>query len=72
MDEPARYSQALLHMLINIATHQLTITQDIRTVLQELRDANTRQASFNEEQVAINERLEQMLRGMLPPSPNGH
>ena len=57
--------QSLLHMLITIATHQLTITQDIRTVLQELRD-------FNKEQVAINERLEKLLQGLLPPSPNGH
>lgn len=65
MDFPAPDPQALLHMLINIATHQLTITQDIRTVLQELRD-------FNKEQVAINERLEKLLQGLLPPSPNGH
>jgi uncharacterized protein HemX len=72
MDVPAPDPQALLHMLINIATHQLTITHDIRTVLQELRDANTRQASFNQEQVAINERLEKLLQGLLPPSPNGH
>lgn len=72
MDVPAPDPHALLHMLINIATHQLTITQDIRTVLQELRDANTRQASFNDEQVAINQRLEKLLQGLLPPSPNGH
>ena len=72
MDVPAPDPQALLHLLINIATHQLTITQDIRTVLQELRDANTRQASFNQEQVTINERLEKLLQGLLPPSPNGH
>lgn len=72
MDVPAPDPQALLHMLINIATHQLTITHDIRAVLQELRDANTRQASFNEEQVAINARLEKLLQGLLPPSPNGH
>lgn len=57
--------QDLLHVLITIATHQLTITQDIRTVLQELRD-------FNKTQVAINERLEKLLQGLLPPSPNGH
>ena len=72
MDVPAPDPQALIHLLITIATHQLTITQDIRTVLHELRDANTRQASFNEEQVAINQRLEKMLQGLLPPSPNGH
>jgi hypothetical protein len=63
MDAPD--PQDLLHVLITIATHQLTITQDIRTVLQELRD-------FNKTQVAINERLEKMLQGLLPPSPNGH
>jgi hypothetical protein len=63
MDAPD--PQDLLHVLINIATHQLTITQDIRTVLQELRD-------FNKTQVAINERLEKMLQGLLPPSSNGH
>ena len=57
-DIPAPDPQDLVHLLINIATHQLALTQDIRTVLQEQR--------------AINERLEQMLRGMLPPSPNGH
>lgn len=58
MDVPAPDPQDLIHLLINIATHQLIIVQDIRTVLQEQR--------------AINERLEQMLRGLLPPSPNGH
>lgn len=58
MDVPAPDPQDLIHLLINIATHQLVIVQDIRTVLQEQR--------------AINERLEQMLRGLLPPSPNGH
>lgn len=63
MDAPD--PQALLHVLIHIATHQLTITQDVRTVLQELRD-------FNKTQVAINERLEKLLQGLLPPSPNGH
>jgi uncharacterized protein HemX len=72
MDIPAPDPQDLIHLLINIATHQLTITQDIRTVLHELRDANVRQASFNEEQVAINTRLEKLLQGLLPPSPNGH
>lgn len=72
MDVPAPDPQDLIHLLINIATHQLTITQDIRVVLQELRDANVRQASFNEEQVAINTRLEKLLQGLLPPSPNGH
>lgn len=72
MDIPAPDPQDLIHLLINIATHQLTITQDIRTVLHELRDANVRQASFNEEQVAINARLEKLLQGLLPPSPNGH
>lgn len=51
-------SDTLIRMLVNIATHQLAITQDIRTVLQEQR--------------VINERLEQLLRGLLPPSPNGH
>lgn len=51
-------SDTLIRLLVTIATHQLAITADIRTVLQEQR--------------AINERLEQMLRGMLPPSPNGH
>ena len=72
MDVPAPDPQDLIHLLINIATHQLTITQDIRAVLHELRAANVRQASFNEEQVAINARLEQLLQGLLPPSPNGH
>jgi hypothetical protein len=72
MDVPAPDPQDVIHLLINIATHQLTITQDIRVVLQELRDANVRQASFNEEQVAINTRLEKLLQGLLPPSPNGH
>jgi hypothetical protein len=63
MDDPN--PQALVNMLIQIAVHQLTITQDIRSVLQEMRD-------FNKEQVAINERLEKLLQGLLPPSPNGH
>lgn len=72
MDVPAPNPQDLLHLLINIATHQLTITHDIRAVLFELRAANVRQASFNEEQVAINTRLEKLLQGLLPPSPNGH
>jgi hypothetical protein len=72
MDIPAPDPQDLIHLLINIATHQLTITQDIRTVLYELRAANVRQASFNEEQVTINARLEKLLQGLLPPSPNGH
>lgn len=58
MDVPAPNPQDLIHLLINIATHQLTITQDIRDVLQEQR--------------AINERLEKLLQGLLPPSPNGH
>lgn len=70
MDNPD--PQDLLHVLITIATHQLTINQDIRSVLQELRDAGTRQEAFNHQQVAINERLEKMLQGLLPPSPNGH
>ena len=51
-------ADTLIRLLVNIATHQLAISADIRTVLQEQR--------------AINERLEQLLRGMLPPSPNGH
>ena len=38
MDIPAPDPQALIHLLINIVTHQLTITQDIRAVLLELRD----------------------------------
>jgi hypothetical protein len=50
-------SDTLIRLLVNIATHQLAITADIRTVLQEQR--------------AINERLEKMLQGLLPPSPNG-
>jgi hypothetical protein len=65
MDVPAPDPQDLIHLLINIVTHQLTITQDIRAVLHELR-------GFNREQVAINERLEKLLQGLLPPSPNGH
>lgn len=65
MDVPAPDPQDLIHLLINIATHQLIIVQDIRTVLQELR-------AFNREQIAINERLEKLLQGLLPPSPNGH
>ena len=36
MDIPAPDPQDLIHLLINIATHQLTITQDIRAVLHEL------------------------------------
>ena len=51
-------SDTLIRMLVNIATHQLAITQDIRSVLHEQR--------------AINERLEKLLQGLLPPSPNGH
>ena len=51
-------SDTIIRLLVNIATHQLALTQDIRTVLQEQR--------------AINERLEKMLQGLLPPSPNGH
>ena len=51
-------SDTLIRLLVNIATHQLAITADIRTVLQEQR--------------AINERLEKLLQGLLPPSPNGH
>ena len=58
MDVPSPDPQDLIHLLINIATHQLVIVQDIRTVLQEQR--------------AINERLEKLLQGLLPPSPNGH
>ena len=65
MDVPAPDPQDLIHLLINIATHQLTITQDVRDVLHELR-------AFNREQIAINERLEKLLQGLLPPSPNGH
>ena len=65
MDVPAPDPQALIHLLINIATHQLTIMQDVRAVLHELR-------AFNQTQIAINERLEKMLQGLLPPSPNGH
>lgn len=57
-DMPDPSPHDIVHLLVNIATHQLLIIQDIRSVLQA--------------QVAINERLEQMLRGMLPPSPNGH
>ena len=33
MDVPAPDPQDLIHLLINIVTHQLTITQDMRTVL---------------------------------------
>jgi hypothetical protein len=51
-------SATIIRLLVNIATHQLAISQDMRTVLQEQR--------------AMNERLEQMLRGMLPPSLGGH
>lgn len=58
-------SDTLIRLLVNIVTHQLALTQDIRTVLQELRD-------FNKEQQAINMRLEKLLQGLLPPSPNGH
>jgi hypothetical protein len=58
MDIPAPDPQDLIHLLINIATHQLVIVQDIRDVLQEQR--------------AINVRLEKLLQGLLPPSPNGH
>lgn len=58
MDVPAPDPQDLIHLLINIATHQLVIVQDIRDVLQEQR--------------AINVRLEKLLQGLLPPSPNGH
>ena len=58
MDVPDPNPQDLIHLLINIATHQLTIVQDIRDVLQEQR--------------AINARLEKLLQGLLPPSPNGH
>ena len=65
MDVPAPDPQDLIHLLINIATHQLTITQDMRVVLLELR-------AFNQTQIAINERLEKLLQGLLPPSPNGH
>ena len=65
MDVPAPDPQDLIHLLINIVTHQLTITQDVRAVLHELR-------TFNQEQVQINIRLEKMLQGLLPPSPNGH
>lgn len=57
MDIPAPDPQDLIHLLINIATHQLVIVQDIRDVLQEQR--------------AINVRLEKLLQGLLPPSPNG-
>lgn len=58
-------SDTLIRLLVNIATHQLAISQDIRIVLQEVRE-------FNKEQVAINQRLEKLLQGLLPPSPNGH
>lgn len=58
-------SDTIIRMLVNIATHQLAITQDLRTVLLEVRE-------FNKEQVAINQRLEKLLQGLLPPSPNGH
>ena len=33
MDVPAPDPQDLIHLLINIAMHQLTITQDVRAVL---------------------------------------
>ena len=57
MDIPAPDTQDLIHLLINIATHQIVIMLDMRDVLQEQR--------------AINERLEKLLQGLLPPCPNG-
>ena len=65
MDVPAPDPQDLIHLLINIATHQLTITQDVRAVLHELR-------AFNQTQIAINERLKKKLQGLLThPAPTG-
>lgn len=55
----------LIRLLVNIATHQLAITHDIRALVQEQRPCN-------QEQQAINTRLEKLLQGLLPPSPNGH
>ena len=51
-------SDTIIRMLVNIATHQLAITQDIRAVFQEQR--------------AINERWSRCCVGRSPPSPNGH
>ena len=56
MDAPDPYD--MIHILINISAQLLVITEELR--------------SFNREQIAINQRLEKMLQGMLPPSPNGH
>ena len=57
-------SDTLMRLLVNMATHQLALTQDMRTVLQDLRDCNKAQQ-------AINHRLEKRLQSLLPPSPNG-
>lgn len=56
MDAPD--PQDLLHLLINISTQLLILAEE--------------QRAFNREQVAINQRLEKLLQGLLPPSPNGH
>ena len=56
MDSPSESD--IIKLLVNIATHQLVIVNDIRDVLKE--------------QIAINGRLEKLLQGLLPPSSNGH
>ena len=51
-------SAALIKLLVNIATHQLTIVEDLR--------------EFNRQQVALNASMRDLLARMIPPSPNGH
>ncbi len=51
-------SAALIKLLVNIATHQLTIVEDLR--------------EFNRQQVALNASMRDLLARMIPPSQNGH
>ena len=55
----AKNQQAIVNMLMQIAVHQLHHYARHSHHLPELRD-------FNKEQIAINERLEKLLQGLLP------
>lgn len=65
-------SAALIRVLISIAAHQHTINEDLRTWIAEHRTIHEDLQEMNKQQVAINQRLEQLLARMIPPSPNGH
>jgi hypothetical protein len=63
---------SLLRSLVTIAAHQITIIDDIRSTLGEMRAFNRQQVAINAEMLAQGERLERILERMIPPSPNGH